>query len=141
MVAAGVLPRLMVLMGATSPPALQAAALRLANNQAFETKLRRQMVAAGLVQRLSDVLMAAQAGTQAQAAATTQITGASSQLQPLALGLLYMSSMEQPVRSTLAAGDLLPRYARGALSLVLTEGRLMQNPCRSPQCTCTSLAT
>lgn len=109
MVVSGVVPRLLVLLATSSPPALQAAVLRLANNLALDTKTRRQMVAAGLVPRLSAVLLQVQSSSQLQANSATQAGGTASQLQPLALGLLYLASMDHPARSLVAASDLLPR--------------------------------
>ncbi|KAI8472723.1 MAG: kinesin-associated protein-domain-containing protein [Monoraphidium minutum] len=106
MVAAGVVPRTLTLLSATAPGAVQAAALRLANNLAFDTKTRRIMVGAGVVQRLAEVLLQA---PQPGVASGSNTLAAASQLPPLTMGLLYLASLEPPARQAVASGDLLPR--------------------------------
>jgi hypothetical protein len=107
MVSAGLIPRVLVLLKAASPPALQGAALRLANNLAFDTRLRRQMVASGMAERLAEVL--AQPAWAGGTPLSSSLQGVAAQLQPLALGLLYLASMEEPVRITIATGQVLCR--------------------------------
>jgi hypothetical protein len=115
--AASVLPSVLAFVTPSAPEALQAAALRLLNNLAFDTELRREMVQAGVMTHCADILLCqppTQGGTPVPSASrqTTQRAAAAAhfQLQPLALGLLYLATMECGARTALAATYLLPRW-------------------------------
>jgi hypothetical protein len=112
MSAAGVVPKVLALARATSAPHLQAAALRLMTNLAFNPKLRRQMVALGAGPVLADVLARLPVPVPGQfgsSAPLESLQHASAHVQPLAMGLLYMASMEAPALDSIVSGDLLSR--------------------------------
>lgn len=109
MASAGVVPRTLALLARNCPPALQVAALRLLTNLAFDTRMRRRMVAEGLVQRLTGLLPQQPTPNQAQASVNAQTSALMTQLQPLALGLLYLASMEEAGQKAFADTELVPR--------------------------------
>jgi hypothetical protein len=106
---ASMLPAVLAFVTPSAPPALQAAALRLLNNLAFDTQLRRGMAAAGVAARCVDVLLCQPLPQIAQGPEPHGAAGAQAQLQPLSLGLLYLVSMERGGRGALASPDLLSR--------------------------------
>ena len=110
MAAAGVVRRALTLVAPTAPALLLSCTLRLLNNLAFDSKLRAQMVQAGFVQRLGEVLtqQSASAVSRPQFTSGQGAEPAGSQLQPLALGLMYLASMEEGGRTAAAVLQVLP---------------------------------
>lgn len=96
--------------------------MRMLNNLAFDRRLRRQMLRAGAVQRVAQVLLqqpASGGGVGAPAAAAGLplahgTAAAGSQLHPLALGLMYLVSMEAAGRQDIVTTDVLHRWGRAA---------------------------
>lgn len=108
--AAGALPRVLALLAPSAPAALQVASMRLLTNLAFDRRLRRQMAKAGAAQRAAEVLLQQPLGGGGGAqAAAAPAAAAGASLQPLALGLLYLASMEPPGREAVALSDVLSR--------------------------------
>jgi hypothetical protein len=129
MAAAGIVPRAVVLVAPSSPPALESAVLRLMNNLAFDPQLRAHVVKAGLVQRLTEALQLG-AGGGAGAAAAGSLSS-----QPLVWGLLYLASMEEGGREAIAAADILPRWVGvgfGSLHLNTRRGDVPRSPDAAP---------
>ena len=108
MAEAGVVSRALLLIGPSSTVHLQAAALRLVANLALNSKLRRQMIAGGLVPLLQATLgqRASPVKSPLHSAADAQVL---SHTQPAALGLLYIASLEEKACNDMANGDVLTR--------------------------------
>ena len=110
MAAAGIVIRSLALVAPNAPPVLQAGSLRLMTNLALDSRLRRQLVAGGLVQQLIHLLQPPLPHLSGALSSGAPLPGPlGAQLQPLALGLMYLASMEERGRLVLAQSDLLPR--------------------------------
>lgn len=109
LLAAGALPRIAALLAPSAPTQLQAAAMRAMHNLALDRRARRQLARAGPVQRVARVLLLCGDPSPSPSPRGVKAEAGSAQLQPLALGLLYLASTDPAGRTEVAAAAPLQR--------------------------------